>query len=76
METQTYIVERKRTITESQQHLCDICQEPATSACTDAIETVERWEQSKPRYGCAVHSVTPRVTRLRLDGSEVEYPCQ
>lgn len=64
--SETYVVERKRTITATEQHLCDVCQEPATNACTDAIQTGEGWQQSKPRYGCATHAVTPKI----------EYLCQ
>jgi hypothetical protein len=64
MDTETYIVEGKRTITETQQHICDACGEPATSACTDAIQTHNGWQQSSPRYGCPIHRVTPKVEYL------------
>jgi len=56
---ETYTVTRKRSITAEEQHLCGVCQEPATSGCTDAIETAAGWTQSKPRYGCDSHPVKP-----------------
>jgi hypothetical protein len=60
----TYTVKDKRNITANEQHVCDVCQEPATSGCKDAIQTTSGWIQSEMRYGCSLHPVTPKVEYL------------
>ena len=66
---ETYTVKDKRTVTDEQpQHVCDICQEPATCACTDALEmTPGVWEQSGRRYGCSLHPVKSKTKYLEGD---------
>lgn len=76
MEFETRTTTSQRLITESEQHTCDRCGEPATSSCTDAVQTLvegaltmnppipskmEMWTQSAHRYGCAKHEVKPEV---------------
>jgi hypothetical protein len=65
-ETITYTVKEKRTVTdEKPQHVCDVCQEPATCACRDAIETIpNHWEQGELRFGCNVHPVKAEIKSL------------
>ncbi len=61
---ETYVIKNKRTITAEEQHKCDVCQEPATTGCTDAIELSTGWHQSEPRYGCPEHPVKPVIQYL------------
>jgi hypothetical protein len=71
---ESYEVKTKRTISVEQQHTCDKCQEPATSACTDALQdsnAPDGWRQSDKRYGCPAHEVKPNV--ILTNGAVVEF---
>jgi hypothetical protein len=61
---ETTVTKSERIIMASEQRTCDICGQPATSSCTDAVlSSVDgtEWGQAEPRRGCSTHPVKPQV---------------
>lgn len=55
----------------SQANKCGECSDPATHSTTDSQQTTEGFVETKPRFGCKGHKVTPLV--ILIDGTKIPF---
>jgi hypothetical protein len=66
----------ERRINHETAHYCEACKKLgeyilATHSVTDAVQTLDGWQETAPRFGCARHRVSSNVTLI--DGSVMPW---